>query len=68
VNCTLHYNTTFIKWSRIRRAGNPERKREEETAYTVLVKKPVESRPLGTPDTERKLLLKWLSKKQDRRM
>jgi len=41
---------------------------KKRNAYTVLVKKPVENRPLGTPDTERKLVLKWISKKQDRRM
>jgi hypothetical protein len=43
-------------------------KGKKRHAYTVLVKKPLESRSLGTPNTERKLVLKWLSKKQDRRM
>jgi len=39
---------------------------KKRNAYTVLVKKSVENRPLGTPNTERKFVLKWISKKRDR--
>jgi hypothetical protein len=41
---------------------------KKRNACTVLVKEPVENRPLGTPNTERKLVLKCISKKENRRM
>jgi hypothetical protein len=35
-------------------------RRKKRNAYTILVKKPVENRPLGTPNTESKLVLKLI--------
>jgi len=52
----------------LERRGMRNARGKKRNAYTVLVKKPVENRLLGTPNTERKLVLKWISKKGDRRM
>jgi hypothetical protein len=54
-----------IKSRRIRWAVHVERKEEWRNVYRVLVGKPEGKRPLGDPDVDERIILRWIFRKWD---
>jgi hypothetical protein len=54
-----------IKSRRIRQAVHVEHKEEWRDVYRVLVGKPEGKRPLGEPDVDGSITLRWIFRKWD---
>ena len=52
-----------VKSRRMRRAGHVTRKGEGRGVHRVLVGKPEEKRPLGSPDIDGRIILRWIVRK-----
>jgi hypothetical protein len=52
-----------VKSRRMRWAGHVARMREGRSGYRVLVGKPEGKRPLGDPDVDGRIILRWIFRK-----